>query len=76
MRYRTFPEEPRVVIVGATAIGTKMAKDWLEHGATVTVLERELHLANKLAGSKTGADNNMDVIHGDHLDKSLSLIHI
>ena len=48
-----------------------MAKDWLEHGATVTVLERELHLANKLAGSKTGADNNMDVIHGDHLDKSI-----
>ena len=66
-----FPEEPRVVIVGATAIGTKMAKDWLEHGATVTVLERELHLANKLAGSKTGADNNMDVIHGDHLDRSI-----
>ena len=32
-----FPDEPRVVIVGATAIGTKMAKDWLEHGATVTL---------------------------------------
>ncbi len=66
-----FPEEPRVVIVGATSIGTKMAKDWLEHGASVTVLERELHLANKLAGSKTGGDANIDVIHGDHLDRSI-----
>ncbi len=66
-----FPEEPRVVIVGATSIGTKMAKDWLEHGASVTVLERELHLANKLAGSKTGGNANIDVIHGDHLDRSI-----
>ena len=66
-----FPEEPRVVIVGATSIGTKMAKDWLDHGASVTVLERELHLANKLAGSKTGGNANIDVIHGDHLDRSI-----
>jgi Trk K+ transport system NAD-binding subunit len=66
-----FPESPRVVIVGATNIGTKMAEDWLEHGATVTVLERELHLANKLAGSKTGGNPNIDVIHGDHLDRSI-----
>tara|TARA_B100000459_G_C8589503_1_gene207064 strand:- start:674 stop:2092 length:1419 start_codon:yes stop_codon:yes gene_type:complete len=66
-----FPESPRVVIVGATNIGTKMAEDWLQHGATVTVLERELHLANKLAGSKTGGNSNIDVIHGDHLDRSI-----
>ena len=66
-----FPESPRVVIVGATNIGTKMAEDWLAHGATVTVLERELHLANKLAGSKTGGNANIDVIHGDHLDRSI-----
>ena len=66
-----FPESPRVVIVGASSIGTKMAKDWLDHGASVTVLERELHLANKLAGSKTGGNMNIEVIHGDHLDRSV-----
>ena len=66
-----FPENPRVVIVGATSNGTKMAQDWLEHGATVTVLERNLHLANQLAGSKTGGHPNLDVIHGDHLDRSI-----
>ncbi|MGB1588353.1 MAG: NAD-binding protein [Poseidonia sp.] len=66
-----FPEHPRVVIVGATSNGTKMAQDWLEHGATVTVLERNLHLANQLAGSKTGGHPNLDVIHGDHLDRSI-----
>ncbi len=66
-----FPEEPRVVIVGASSIGTKMAQDWLDHGATVTVLERELHLANQLAGSKIGGHPKMEVIHGDHLDRSI-----
>ena len=66
-----FPEHPRVIIVGASPIGTKMAEDWLKHGANVTVLERELHLANKLAGSKTGGHLNIDVIHGDHLDRSI-----
>ena len=66
-----FPEHPRVIIVGATPIGTKMAEDWLKHGANVTVLERELHLANKLAGSATGGHLNIDVIHGDHLDRSV-----
>ena len=35
------------------------------------MLERELHLANKLAGSKTGGNSNIDVIHGDHLDRSI-----
>ena len=66
-----FPEHPQVIIVGASPIGTKMAEDWLKHGASVTVLERELHLANKLAGSKTGGHLNIDVIHGDHLDRSV-----
>jgi len=48
-----------------------MAEDWLKHGANVKVIERELHLANKLAGSKTGGHLNIDVIHGDHLDRSI-----
>jgi trk system potassium uptake protein TrkA len=66
-----FPENPKVVIVGASSIGTKMAQDWLDHGATVTVLERELHLANQLAGSEVGAHPDLEVIHGDHLDRSI-----
>ena len=28
-----FPEHPHVIIVGASPIGTKMAEDWLKHGA-------------------------------------------
>ena len=48
-----------------------MAQDWLAHGASVTVLERELHLANQLAGSKVGGHPKMEVIHGDHLDRSI-----
>ena len=59
-----FPEEPRVAIIGATPIGTKMAEDWLNHNAKVTVIESELHLANQLAGSKLGGHPNLEVIHG------------
>jgi Trk K+ transport system NAD-binding subunit len=66
-----FPEEPRVAIIGATPIGTKMAEDWLNHNAKVTVIESELHLANQLAGSKLGGHPNLEVIHGDHLDRSV-----
>lgn len=66
-----FPETPRVVIVGATSNGTKMAEDWLEHDAHVTVLERDLTLANQLAGSKIGGHPHIEVIHGDHLDKTI-----
>jgi trk system potassium uptake protein TrkA len=66
-----FPEHPKVLIVGASPNGTKMAQDWLDHDASVTVLERELHLANQLSGSKIGGHPNMEVIHGDHLDRSI-----
>ena len=66
-----FPETPKVVIVGATSNGTKMAEDWLAHGASVTVLERDLTLANQLAGSSIGGHSDIEVIHGDHLDKSI-----
>jgi len=37
----------------------------------VTVIERELHLANELAGSSIGANPRLDVIHGDHLDRTV-----
>ena len=67
----SFPDAPKVAVVGATSIGTQMAADWLDHGANVTVIERELHLANELAGSKIGGHPRLEVIHGDHLDKTL-----
>ncbi|HJL98003.1 MAG TPA: NAD-binding protein [Candidatus Poseidoniaceae archaeon] len=66
-----FPDVPKVVIIGATAIGNKMAAEWLEHGAWVTVLERDLHRANELAGSQIGANPNLEIIHGDHLDRTI-----
>jgi len=52
-------------------LGQKMAEDWLSNGASVTVIERDLQLANDLAGSTTGAHPKLDVIHGDHLDRGL-----
>ena len=66
-----FPDNPRVVVIGANALGQKMAEDWLSNGASVTVIERDLQLANDLAGSTTGAHPKLDVIHGDHLDRGL-----
>ena len=67
----SFPEQPKVVIVGATQNGTKMAEDWLNHEAHVTVLERDLNLANELSGSSIGGHPNLEVIHGDHLDREV-----
>ena len=66
-----FPDHPRVVVIGANELGQKMAEDWLSNGASVTVIERDLQLANDLAGSTTGAHPKLDVIHGDHLDRGL-----
>jgi trk system potassium uptake protein TrkA len=66
-----FPEHPKVVIVGASSNGTKMAEDWLNHGAHVTVLERDLNRANQLSGSEIGGHPNIEVIHGDHLDREV-----
>jgi Trk K+ transport system NAD-binding subunit len=66
-----FPDEPKVVIVGATTIGAQMAAEWLSHGAWVTVLERDLHRANELAGSPIGANPMLEIIHGDHLDRTI-----
>lgn len=66
-----FPDVPKVAVIGATAIGTKMAAEWLNHGAWVTVVERDLHRANQLAGSQIGANPHLEIIHGDHLDRTI-----
>lgn len=66
-----FPVSPRVAVIGANHIGRRIADDWLQSGAAVTVIERDLQLANDLSGSKTGAHPNLEVIHGDHLDRDI-----
>ncbi len=66
-----FPVSPRVAVIGANNIGRRIADDWLQSGARVTVIERDLQLANDLSGSKTGAHPNLEVIHGDHLDRDI-----
>ena len=66
-----FPVSPRVAVIGANTIGRRIADDWLQSGAEVTVIERDLQLANDLSGSRTGAHPNLEVIHGDHLDRDI-----
>ena len=66
-----FPSRPRVVIIGAGLIGTRLAKAWLESNAIVTVVESDLEKANILAGSDLGNHKDIEIIHGDHLDKDL-----
>ncbi len=66
-----YPDTPKVVIFGAGSMGQKIAADWLEQGAKVTVIERNLHLANQLVASDSGMNQNLEVIHGDHLDKTI-----
>jgi len=66
-----FPAQPKVAIIGATEIGKRIAEDWLRSGAFVTVIERDLNIANNLSGSVVGAHANLEVIHGDFLDRNI-----
>lgn len=66
-----FPAQPRVAIIGATNVGRRIAENWLRNGAYVTVIERNLNTANDLSGSDIGAHANLDVIHGDFLDRNI-----
>jgi len=66
-----FPAQPRVAIIGATDVGRRIAENWLRNGAYVTVIERNLNTANDLSGSDIGAHANLDVIHGDFLDRNI-----
>ena len=66
-----YPDTPKVVVFGAGSMGQKIVADWLDQGAKVTVIERNLHLANQLVASKSGENPDLEVIHGDHLDKNI-----
>lgn len=66
-----FPTEPRVAVIGANHIGQRIAGDWLNSGATVTVIERDLQRANMLSGTEIGSHPKLEVIHGDHLDRDI-----
>ena len=65
-----FPDKPKVVIYGADLIGIRLAKAWLDVDGKVTVVEKDLETANNLAGSDID-HKNIEIIHGDHLDKNL-----
>ena len=66
-----FPAKPKVAIFGAGFIGTRLAKAWIEFGGDVTVVERSLDKANKLAGTEIGNHKKIEIIHGDYLEKDL-----
>lgn len=66
-----FPDQPRVAVIGANKIGQRIASDWLDSGASVTVIERDLQAANTLSGTLIGSHPRLEVIHGDHLDRDI-----
>ena len=68
---KNFPSTPKVAIIGANKIGQRVADKWLSSGASVTMIERDLQKANNFSGTKTGANQNIEVIHGDHLDREM-----
>ena len=37
----------------------------------MTVIERDLQVANSLSGAEIGSNPNLEVIHGDHLDRDI-----
>lgn len=62
---------PRVIIFGATSIGTDLASHYLENESSVTVVEPDLNVANDLVGSDLGNQRRLDVIHGEPSDIEL-----
>ena len=66
-----FPISPKVAIIGANRIGQMIAENWLMNGAKVTVIERDLQLANEFSATDIGSNPNLEVIHGDHLDRDI-----
>ena len=66
-----FPSNPRVLIFGANLLGTRLVSTYLNSGCRVTVIEEDLELANKLAGSDIGNHRLLDIINGVHRDIEL-----
>jgi trk system potassium uptake protein TrkA len=66
-----FPERPKVAIFGAGQIGKRLAKSWIDIGGYVTIVEKSLQRANDLAGTEIGSHKDIEIIHGDYLEKDL-----
>lgn len=66
-----FPSNPRVLIFGANLLGNRLVSTYLKSGCRVTVIEEDLELANKLAGSALGSHRLLDIINGEHRDVDL-----
>ncbi len=64
-------DQPRVIIFGATSIGTDLAGHYLSSESYVTVVEPDLNVANDLVGSDLGNQRRLDVIHGEPGDVEL-----
>ena len=60
-----------MLIFGATQAGIESSSNFLATGSRVTIIERELQAANDLAGTDLASNPRFEIIHGDHLDKSL-----
>ena len=58
-----YPDQPRVAIFGATALGRRLAATYLDQNCYVTVLDERLDAANELVGSPMAASKRLDVIH-------------
>lgn len=68
---KEFPSNPRVLIFGANVLGNRLISNYLENGSRVTIIEEDLELANKLAGSEVGSHRFLDIINGEHRDIDL-----
>jgi len=64
-------DHPRVIIFGATSVGTDLASHYLKNESYVTVVEPDLNVANDLVGSDLGNQRRLDVIHGEPSDVEL-----
>ncbi len=64
-------DQPRVIIFGATSVGTDLAEHYLNNESYVTVVEPDLNVANDLVGSSLGNHRRLDVIHGEPSDVEL-----
>ncbi|MDP7092190.1 MAG: NAD-binding protein [Candidatus Thalassarchaeaceae archaeon] len=65
------PVTPSVAIFGATRIGSRLARHYLDSGSNVVIIEPDLDSANEIVGSTIGVNKRLDVIHGDPKDEDL-----
>ena len=66
---RAFPSQPKVVVVGGSTLGLRIASHWLEEGAHVMIVEGDLQTANAISGHRIGGHPELEVIHGDHVSR-------